>query len=449
MRVWRWVVLAAALLFFVGAVLVVAQDGMEISDAACSPALEAMWTTASDACIGGPVGYVCNGGSAPAVEPAGAVSNALLSVGALVEVSAVDAIHTPSVAAGPNTGGVMWLRLPPPIQMTGLILGNVSLRDVAPAGFPAWQSMIVETAAELSACGDAPRNAFIVQSPLDQPTSIVINGASLVLNGTVLVQTSGTNTVFASLSGQSSVLALGQEQPLWTGEQITVPYNPGSFATPSGTPGFPQPLDVTLTQNLPVALLDRPIILPQPGYVETDGLVNLRAAPSTDAALIMQVPAGVVMSVLGRNPAGTWYHVRLNTGETGWMLAELLVQNVGQIQAIYEATPLPPQRYGDLGRVGRVLAPAGVNLRQAPDVSFPAITALPDGTQVTIVARSPYSPWVKVEVNGIVGWLALVTLDTQVVYEALPVDYDVPPPPLPTRVPGSFGNAFPDPNAGG
>jgi uncharacterized protein YgiM (DUF1202 family) len=196
-------------------------------------------------------------------------------------------------------------------------------------------------------------------------------------------------------------------------------------------------------------LLDRPIMLPQPGYVITDGLVNLRAAPSTETELMLQVPAGEVMSVLGRNPFGDWYHVRLDTGETGWMLAELLIQDVGAVQAVYEATPLPPQRYGELGRLGRVLAPAGVNLRQAPDVSFPTITTLPDGTQVVIVARSPYSPWVKVEVNGITGWLALVTLDTEVVVDALPVDYNVPPPPDPTQVPGSFGNAFPDPNGGG
>jgi hypothetical protein len=68
---------------------------------------------------------------------------------------------------------------------------------------------------------------------------------------------------------------------------------------------------------------------------------------------------------------------------------------------------------------------------------------------VTLLARSPYSPWVKVESAGMIGWLALVTLQTQSVIEALPIDYDVPPPPVPTRIPGSFGNAFPDPNAGG
>jgi len=53
---------------------------------------------------------------------------------------------------------------------------------------------------------------------------------------------------------------------------------------------------------------------------------------------------------------------------------------------------------------------------------------------------------VKVEGGGMVGWLALITVQTQAVIDALPIDFNVPPPPEPTRVPGSFGNAFPDPN---
>jgi hypothetical protein len=131
------------------------------------------------------------------------------------------------------------------------------------------------------------------------------------------------------------------------------------------------------------------------------------------------------------------------------MYAPLLIQNVGAIDAVYEATPLPPQRYGDIGRTATVVAPAGVNMRAAPDVSFPLIMTIPDGAKVTLLARSPYSPWVKVDFNGVVGWLALITLQTQAVLEALPIDNNVPPPPEPTRVPGSFGNAFPDPNKPG
>jgi uncharacterized protein YraI len=175
----------------------------------------------------------------------------------------------------------------------------------------------------------------------------------------------------------------------------------------------------------------------------------MRTAPNTDAAILGQVPAGQVLSVLGRNTGGDWLHVRLDSGETGWMKADLLLQSLGNIQAVYDSTPAPQQRFGELGKLAKVVAPAGVNLRNAPDVSFGVVGSLPDGVMVNLLARSPYSPWVKVEFSGMTGWLALVTLQTQSVLDALPIDYDVPPPPVPTQIPGSFGNAFPDPNAGG
>jgi uncharacterized protein YgiM (DUF1202 family) len=438
-------IIVASLLFLFGSIWTAAQS-VEVSDAMCSPALNAIWTTASNACVGKPAGFICNGGSAPLVEPAGPVSSALSAVGALVEVAAVDAIHTHAMTLANNHGGVAWVRLP---ALTVLLVGNVSVRDVSPPDFSAWQSMIVQTGADAPVCGIAPRNAFVAQTPVDQTINFVVNGASVVMNGTILVQTSDSQTLFISLSGQARILARGMEQALLTGEEISVPYNPGDFAAPAGPPSLPQPFNVTLSQNLPVALLDRPLLLPQPGYVATAGQVNMRTDPSTDAALVAQVPAGQVMSVLGRNTAGDWYHVQLNTGETGWMYAQLLRQNLGSIQAIYDATPIPPQRYGALGQIATVIAPAGLNLRQAPDVSFGLVVTIPAGTQVNLLARSPYSPWVKVEAGGIIGWAALITLETQSVIEALPIDYDVPPPPEPTRVPGSFGNAFPDPNRDG
>lgn len=432
----------------IGAICLLGAMWVAAQDTTCAPTVEAIWTTASDVCIAGPVGYACNGGAAPQVEPSGPVSNALAAVGALVEVGVIDSIHSQAVSETTG-GGIVWLRPSAPIQFTGLLVGDVTVRDAAPPDFPAWQSMIVQTGEELSSCPVVPRSSFVAQTPFDQPTNIAINGVSLTLNGTLLVQTVGNQTVFGMLSGIASLFAVGQEQVLRPGQEILIDYNPGDFTFPVAPPNLPMPLDQALASHFPVALLDRPIILPQPGYVSTDGAVNLRVSPSTDAGVIVQVPAGQVLSVLGRNAGGDWYHVRLDSGETGWMFASLLLQNVGNIQAIYESTPLPPQRYGELGRTATVLAPAGVNMRQAPDVMFGLVMTIPDGAIVNLLARSPYSPWVKVDFNGVVGWLALISLQTQAVIEALPVDYDVPPPPEPTRVPGSFGNAFPDPNRPG
>lgn len=446
----RLLILLAVLLFILGGVIwVMAQDGQEVSSAACAPALEALWTAASDVCLGGPAGYFCNGGSPPSVQPDGAVKQALAARGALVEVKAVSALRTAPLTMENGRGGLVWLRSKAPIQFTALMVGDVSLWNISPPDFTPWQSLVVQTAPDSTACGVSPRNALILQTPFQKPANLAVNGVSLSLNGTVVVRTSGDQTIFAALSGQADVFSVGSGQLLRAGQQTAVKYQPGVFTAPITPPNPPLPLDETLVEYLPVALLDRSIILPQPGFVTTAGTVNLRTKPAKDAPALLQVPGGQVLTVLGRNPAGDWLHVRLESGETGWMLGQLLIQNVGAIQAVYESTPLPPQRFGESGKVAVVRAPAGVNLRAAPDVTFAALGLVPDGVKVNLIARSPYSPWVKVEYGPQTGWLALITLETQAVIEALPIDYDVPPPPKPTRVPGSFGNAFPDPRNGG
>lgn len=276
---------------------------------------------------------------------------------------------------------------------------------------------------------------------------MVINGTSLDLNGTVLIFTTADSTVFVALGGTVRVLASGQIVELVAGQQTRVAHTIGDYTLPISAPSPPEPLEVRTMQYLPVAIFDRPILLPQPGFARTRGAVNMRVEPNLDAEVIVQVPAGQTLTVLGRNADTDWLHVMLTNGSTGWMFAELLELQVGQIVAIYDATPVPPQRYGDLGARAVVAAPTGVTLRQAPDVSFPAITNVPAGAELILLAQSPYSPWVKIDWQGTVGWVALITLQTDVIVAALPVDFDVPLPPEPTVDPGFGGNAFPDPDS--
>lgn len=420
----------------------------------CGPALLAVWTSASEACVGAPAGYLCNGGAAPLVEPAGSVANALAVYAALVDAASVDSVRTPRIAAELGTAGVLWIRPAPPLTYTALLWGDVTARDVSPSDFPAWTSSVIVTRDDVPTCAAAPLSAAVYQTPLGSPVRIVINGVSLFLNGTVLIHTDlgaedGSRppvTTFVALSGVSSVLAFGTEVPLLTGQEVSLTYAPDDFSRPLAAPPAAVPFNTLMLQGLPVALLDRPLILPQPGNVGTQGAVNLRSEPNTNAGIIVQVPGGEVLAVLGQSTDGLWLHVRRDTGETGWMLAELLSRNVGTITAVYDATPLPPQRYGsEAGATARVAAPAGVNLRSGPDPSFSVVAPLFDGTVVTLLARSPYGPWVQVDSAGTRGWVALVALETTAYLDALPIDPGAPPPPPPTRVPGSFGNAFPNP----
>lgn len=424
-----------------------AQTVVSVSE--CGTPISTLWLAASDACVGKPFGFVCNGGISPLVEPPGPVSNSLAALGSLVETKVVQSLRTSSIVPTGDSGGIAWLRVAEPdtlVQYSALLVGDVQVRNVTPPDFPAWQALTVETLDSDTRCEIAPHSALILQNLPNQAARVVVNGVSLDLQGTVVIQTVGTETRYMTIAGGLGLLVNGQRQDMISGQEIAVPYAPGDWSRPIGAPTQPRLFAAERVENIPVLLLDRPVFVPQAGFALTEGAVNLRTAPTTNDAVIVQVPAGTRLTVLGRNPAGDWYHVRLPDGQTGWMFAELLGGQVGEIDNVYVATPQPLQRLGTLGQVAHVIAPNGVTLRSAPDLSFSSIMTLSTDTQVTLLARSPYSPWVKVDSNSQVGWVPLIAMQTRAIIEALPIDYDVPPPPEPTRIPGSFGGAFPDPS---
>jgi uncharacterized protein YraI len=420
-----------------------------IGAAECSTTLSQFWLTASDACVGKPFGYVCNGGASPSVEPSGTVSSSLSAVGSLVEIGVVDSARTASISPRAETGGIAWLRVAAedsPLRFSAVLIGDVQVRDVTPDGFPAWQSLVVETIEPAERCEIAPHSSLVVQSLPGQPSRVVINGVSLEVNGTTIIQTENNQTHFMAISGSLGLLSAGQRIDLYAGQEIPVDYPPGDYSAPATLPGLAVAFRKERVENLPVALLDFPVQVPQSGVATTLGAVNLRTAPNLDAAVILQAQAGERLTVLGRNPESDWYHVQLASGQTGWMYTELLGGDVGEIENVYVETPQPLQRIGELGTAAQVIAPNGVTMRDAPDISFGTIGTIAFGQKVSLLNRSPYSPWIKVDANGMVGWVPLIAMETRAIIDALPIDYNVPPPPEPTRIPGSFGNAFPDPN---
>ena len=438
-----------SILLLTGNISTFTQEGDDSNtESACWPALENFYTTASTACLGKPDGHICNGGTPPYAEPGGPIANSLATVGALVQTDLVDALATYVFAEDGNNGGLLWMRVEG-TQAAILMIGEAATRDLTPpdSGFPEWQSLLVRTGESIPICESLPRGSFVVQNSVPYTsTRIAINGASLELLGTVMVQTQGEETIFMALSGQVRIVAVGQSQQLVAGQQTTITHAQGDFTQASSAPSSPAPFDAKRISNFPVQLLDRAARLPEPGFVSTTATVNLRAASSVSAGIIREVAPDTLMTILGRNNVGDWYHVRLPSGVTGWMYAELLRRNHGAITSVYESTPVPPQRFGDLGTKAWVIAPAGVNLRSDPHVGFDAIFTLQPGEEIDLIARSPYSPWVKVDANGVIGWAALITLDTQVIIESLPVDYQVPPPPEPTTIPGLASGAHPDPS---
>ena len=427
-----------------------AADEGGITAATCDEALTMHYTAASDHCLTGPTGFFCNGGQAPLVEPA---SDALRLPAALEEADKIESLSIPPLSAATG-GGLVWLRLEKDILMDALLVGDVSIsnRVSEEVGLARWRSITIESGATAADCAAMPSvGALVIQGLYGQTARVFVNGVATEINGTLIVLTQADTTKFIVIEGTTLLVAYGHSATLRVGEQLNLRYAPGDWNRPAQLPGEPVLLEYELIKHLPIRLFDRPVPIPQPGFAQTQGGVNMRVAPDINSQLLFQVPAGETMGILGVSSDGEWLHIRFGNGDTGWMSAELLAGRHGQVQAVYDVTPLPPQRYGDLADRATVNVPRGGNLRAAPDTAFRVIRTLPDGTVVRLLARSPYSPWVKVEAGDDVGWMALFTLETEAVISSLPIDYDVPLPPRNTPTPSfSFGggHAYPDPSGG-
>lgn len=428
------------------------------AESVCTATLENLYTQASEFCIGEPSGFFCNGGLAPQAQASGNVVNVsttMAELGSLVPVDVVSSVQTPPLLTN-DSGGVMWVRINDPIEINALMLGNVEVRDITPpnSNLDPWQSLSVITGDandEQRACATQSYSTFVVQGPWGRETDFAINGISIELTGSLAVQTTSEASYIIALEGQTFLTVFGQRSLIVAGQQLVIPHAEGNFVQPSGIPSEPELLDFDRIANIPVPLLDRPLLLPQPGFARTQGNVNMRSLPTTESRILAEVPNEQLLSIIGMNPERTWYHVRLPNGDNGWMFGELVVGDIGDISLVYAETPEPPDRLGEASNRGVVISPSGANLRNAPDVQFQLIEVLPEGSEVEILARSPYSPFVKVDTGGEIGWLALITIETNTVVQFLTIDYDVPQPPGPTATPFfafGGGHAYPDPRSG-
>jgi len=82
-------------------------------------------------------------------------------------------------------------------------------------------------------------------------------------------------------------------------------------------PGAVASTEITPTVTTPVTPVD-----PNIATVTTDAL-NVRSGPSTAFPVLVTIPNGTQMTVLGRNPANTWINVQLADGTEGWVTRSL------------------------------------------------------------------------------------------------------------------------------
>jgi len=145
----------------------------------------------------------------------------------------------------------------------------------------------------------------------------------------------------------------------------------------------------------------------QPGIVTSPDGLNLRAGPDTSYPVLMVMPAGAQVSIVGSAQNGIWLPVVYN-GQSGFADSEyiatggttIVASGVGSSNAATLAgTPTP-----SLSGTAVVLPPDGLNLRSGPSSSAGIITVMPGGARVTITGLAQNGTWLPVVYNGQSGF---------------------------------------------
>lgn len=168
--------------------------------------------------------------------------------------------------------------------------------------------------------------------------------------------------------------------------------------------------------------------------------LNMREAPSDDAAVVVELTGRTPLFVSGRTRDNRWYAAQTEAGVSGWVASgyiELLSISQDQLP-ILDASASQPQpesqnvQEPQVETVTEVLPEAAainarvaaglLNLRAAPDTNAAVLSILPQGTGVQAIGRSADTAWIQVQMgDGTVGWLAAAYLTTTIDFASLPV----------------------------
>ena len=193
-----------------------------------------------------------------------------------------------------------------------------------------------------------------------------------------------------------------------------------------------------------------PAVGPALTVSDTTG-VNARAAASTDGAILLVVPNGAVLPVLGRTAAGDWFQVQLPDDQNAWMFAEAVIASPDAANAPVIAgasaattgavtetlattatgtttgaatgiTTAPSVAGAPTGATATIANPLGANLRGAPSRDLEPVYSAAPGESFAVVGRNGDGLWVQVVLpDGSAAWVLAALVEVSVGVDTLPV----------------------------
>ncbi|KJE28286.1 bacterial SH3 domain protein [Geobacillus kaustophilus] len=149
-------------------------------------------------------------------------------------------------------------------------------------------------------------------------------------------------------------------------------------------------------QELKQQLASRPTSPPLPSVVYVvKNNAAIRSGASTNYRIIAYKQAGASLQVVGSHVSsqGLWYNVALSSSLKGWIYS-------GDVSTSAVSSD----------NTKHVIATAAVNIRKGASTSYPIVTTVPKGTQMTYIqpfTNSKGEKWYNVQLSdGRRGWMA-------------------------------------------
>ena len=132
-----------------------------------------------------------------------------------------------------------------------------------------------------------------------------------------------------------------------------------------------------------------------------DSAVNVRSAPSRNAAKLGVAAAGTPIDILGSQQG--WIHIRFDAGE-GWVYSDYIA-NLGDRKASTSVSaPAQPESVAKPSRRKAATVSGRMVVRVSPDSGAASLFRLEPGDKVHILKRD--GKWMKVTtVSGDTGWI--------------------------------------------
>lgn len=254
----------------------------------CSAIVQRALTMVEDTCAGTGRNQACHGYTHVDAEPREPDQSFRFDLGDIVDLAGIQSLRTQPLNLESGEWGVAFLRvqanLPdalPGSNVTYLLFGDAEIGDRGESSISRpMQAIRLRTGITGVSCEDAPLDGLLIQTPDDAVrVTLNINDVPVSLGSTVLFQAETDNSLtVTTLEGSAHLIVHGVELTVLPGESLRI-------ATGDSNIVQSMPYDAMGVDQLPLELLDEPVLVPGEGGLSEGGAGAQDASPTANAPL--------------------------------------------------------------------------------------------------------------------------------------------------------------------